>query len=117
MPMGRSIVDFAERKLRLAIEVDGSPPGAVAGLARDTERDAFLRSSGFQVLGFWDVDIDTNVSGVIDSILLRLRASSQLLNDASPLPCAQESKKEIQHQVGDVTSVFRHSPACRTCSD
>jgi very-short-patch-repair endonuclease len=73
VPLGRFIVDFAEKKLRLVIEVDGSQHGEAAGLARDLERDAFLGSNGFQVLRFWNVDIDTNMSGVIDTILLAAR--------------------------------------------
>ncbi len=73
VPMGRFIVDFVEKRRRLAIEVDGSQHGEVAGLARDAERDAFLRCSGFQVLRFWNVEIDTNMSGVIDTILLAAR--------------------------------------------
>ena len=70
VPIGRHIVDFAEKNLRLAIEVDGSQHAESLGIAKDIERDTFLRKQGYQVLRFWNFEIDTNMSGVIDTILL-----------------------------------------------
>jgi very-short-patch-repair endonuclease len=69
VPMGPYIVDFAEKKLRLAIEVDGSQHGDPKGLVKDLERDTYLRSKGYQVLRFWNYDVDTNMGGVIDAIM------------------------------------------------
>ena len=73
VPIGRYIVDFAEKNLRLVIEVDGSQHAEPLGLAKDNERDAFLRDRGYQVLRFWNFEIDTNMSGVIDTILLTVQ--------------------------------------------
>jgi len=70
VPMGSYIVDFAEKKSRLVIELDGAQHAEPLGLVRDAERDAFLRSKGYQVLRFWNDEIATNMSGVIDTILL-----------------------------------------------
>ena len=72
VPVGPHIVDFAEKRLRLVIEVDGSQHAAPPGQKRDEKRDKFLASEGYRVLRFWNRDIDTNMSGVIDTILLTL---------------------------------------------
>jgi very-short-patch-repair endonuclease len=39
----------------------------------DQLRDAFLQSQGFQVLRFWNSDIDANLEGVMESILGTLK--------------------------------------------
>ena len=72
VPIGNFIVDFAEKRLRLVIEVDGSQHADPPGQKRDEKRDEFLASEGYRVLRFWNHDIDTNMSGVIDTILLAL---------------------------------------------
>ena len=34
----------------------------------DSKRDTFLRSQGFNVLRFWNSDVDRNLGGVIERI-------------------------------------------------
>jgi very-short-patch-repair endonuclease len=75
VPIGPYIVDFAEKTKRVAIEVDGSQHNQPEGLARDAKRDLYLRNNRYNVLRFWNADIDTNMSGVIDTILLALQSS------------------------------------------
>jgi very-short-patch-repair endonuclease len=72
-PIGRCIVDFASFRSRLVIEADGGAHGVPEGARSDQVRDAFLQSQGFRVLRFWNSDIDSNLAGVIDSILSVLR--------------------------------------------
>lgn len=55
-----------------APEVDGSQHNEPEGLAKDARRDLYLRNNRYNVLRFWNVDIDTNLGGVIDTILLAL---------------------------------------------
>ena len=68
-PIGNCIVDFAEKMHRLVIEVDGSQHGEAEGIAKDKVRDAFLASLGYRVLRFWNIDVDRNMDGVIDTII------------------------------------------------
>ena len=69
VPIGPYIVDFAERKHRLVIEVDGSQHGFETNLLADQKRDADLTYRNFRVLRFWNCDVDQAMDGVIDKIL------------------------------------------------
>ena len=71
-PIGRYIVDFASFGARLVIEVDGGQHGMEAGVRSDRERDTFLRARGFSILRFWNSDVDRNLNGVMESILIAL---------------------------------------------
>lgn len=73
VPIGPYIVDFAEKTKKLAIEVDGSQHNEPAALAKDAKRDLYLQNNGYNVLRFWNVDVDQNTRGVIDTILLALQ--------------------------------------------
>ncbi len=72
VPIGPYIVDFAEKTKRLVIEIDGSQHNEPEGLAKDARRDLYLKNNGYNVLRFWNVDVDTNMRGVIDTVLLAL---------------------------------------------
>lgn len=69
VPIGHCIVYFAEKMYRLVIEVDGSQHGEPEGIAKDKVRDAFLASLGYRVLRFWNIDVDRNMEGVIETII------------------------------------------------
>ncbi|TWT68204.1 endonuclease domain-containing protein [Crateriforma conspicua] len=49
-PIGAYTVDFVCLELRLVVEVDGKDHFTPQGRDRDAQRDAFLRSEGFEVL-------------------------------------------------------------------
>ncbi len=68
MPIGRYITDFAAPDHRLIVELDGSQHGD-RRLAHDGVRDAFLKSSGWTVLRFWNADVMTDLDGVCRRIL------------------------------------------------
>ena len=72
-PVGRYIVDFVSFRSQLVIEADGGHHGMPDGARSDQTRDAFLQSQGFRVLRFWNSDIDTNLAGVMESILSALK--------------------------------------------
>jgi very-short-patch-repair endonuclease len=74
VPIDRFIVDFACFGSRLVIEVDGGQHGKETSLARDQQRDAHLISNGFNVLRFWNSDVDQNLEGVLETIVRVLRA-------------------------------------------
>jgi very-short-patch-repair endonuclease len=71
-PRDDFIVDFACLKYRLIIEIDGGQHNRDARARRDAARDCHLASRGFNVLRFWNNDIDHNLEGVlalIDDVL------------------------------------------------
>jgi very-short-patch-repair endonuclease len=72
-PVDQFIVDFACFDSRLVIEVDGGQHANESMLARDKKRDAHLISSGFNVIRFWNSDIDQNLEGVLETIEHLLR--------------------------------------------
>jgi very-short-patch-repair endonuclease len=72
-PIGRYIVDFVSFSSRLVIEADGGQHGMPDGVASDQARDDFLRSQGFQVLRFWNSEIDANLEGVMETIFSGLK--------------------------------------------
>ncbi len=90
-PVDGYILDFAEFRHRLVIEVDGSQHGFAKEQARDALRDRHFEAAGFRVLRFWNVDVDTAMDGVVMRILEALRlpppAASQL-----PSPLKGEGK-------------------------
>jgi very-short-patch-repair endonuclease len=73
VPLDGYILDFAEFTQRLIIEVDGSQHSEPSGERRDKIRDAHFEAAGFQVLRFWNIDVNTEMDGVIDKILSALK--------------------------------------------
>lgn len=65
-PIGCYIVDFICIERRLVVEVDGSQH--LAQLEADEDRTMFLQSKQLSVLRFTNVDVLTNLEGVIYSI-------------------------------------------------
>ncbi|MEW8506925.1 MAG: DUF559 domain-containing protein [Candidatus Thiodiazotropha sp.] len=68
-PIGPYIVDFVHLGARLIIDCDG---GQHNESTTDTQRDAWLRDQGFQILRFWNHDILTNTESVLIQILTTL---------------------------------------------
>ncbi len=70
-PIGRYIVDFVCFDARLIVELDGGQH-AEARQAYDVDRTAWLESEGFRVLRFWNNDVLTNTSGVLEEVVRAL---------------------------------------------
>ncbi|MGJ3264187.1 MAG: endonuclease domain-containing protein [Salinarimonas sp.] len=71
-PIGPDIVDFACLKARLVVEVDGGQHGFDENAARDHDRDRHLERLGFEVLRFWNHQVDLELDVVMDTILAHL---------------------------------------------
>jgi len=71
-PIGNFIVDFACTEYGLVIEVDG---GQHADDPVDPRRTAWLQNQGWKVVRFWNNDILTNTTGVIERILEALQTA------------------------------------------
>jgi very-short-patch-repair endonuclease len=78
------IVDFAEFGERLIIEVDGSQHGFAKGEASERIRDKHFAEAGFQVVRFWNSEVDQNMDGVINAVLAPLPPSGSLRSPPSP---------------------------------
>jgi very-short-patch-repair endonuclease len=66
-PIGSYIVDFICPEARLVIEIDGGQHALIEA-NRDATRDAWLRTQGFMVLRFWNNEVLTNLTGVLERI-------------------------------------------------
>ena len=83
-PADGYILDFVEFTQLLIIEVDGSQHGEAIGERKDKIRDTHFVSAGFQVLRFWNIDVNTEMDGVIHKILSALREPPPALRATSP---------------------------------
>ena len=72
VPVAGYYLDFACLKHSLAIEVDGSQHGMSSGIVHDQTRDDRLADLGFKTLRFWNFEIDRNISGVVERILIEI---------------------------------------------
>ena len=66
--VGNYILDFYAPSIKLAIEIDGGQHYEDKAVAYDQARTQYLHSVGIRVLRFTNVDIDTNLNGVILTI-------------------------------------------------
>jgi BirA family biotin operon repressor/biotin-[acetyl-CoA-carboxylase] ligase len=63
--IGDFVVDFACRRLRLAIELDG---GQHAESSTDGPRTEVIEAHGYRVMRFWNHDVLANTDGVLQVI-------------------------------------------------
>ncbi len=66
--IGNYIVDFYCPKKKLVVEIDGGQHYENHEIKRDQERDQYMQTLGFTVLRFSDIDVLTNIDGVIKRI-------------------------------------------------
>jgi len=71
--IGPYIADFCCIKKKLVIELDGGQHLEQAEY--DSDRTAFLERQGYRVLRFWNNEVQTDMNGVIRSILFALEES------------------------------------------
>lgn len=67
-PIGPHIADFACRKARLAIELDGSQHNDVI----DAPRTQVVEAFGYWIIRFWNIDVLQNTEGVLEAIYQEL---------------------------------------------
>ena len=70
-PIGNYIVDFICIKRKIVIELDGS--GHLQSKSYDAQRDNFLRGSGYQIIRFWNNELESNLEGVSNKIYEMLK--------------------------------------------
>lgn len=67
-PVGPYVLDFACEELKLAIELDGGQHNQPAQQKHDAARSALLQQAGWQVLRFWNNEVNENMDGVLQTI-------------------------------------------------
>jgi very-short-patch-repair endonuclease len=67
------VLDFYCPSLRLAIELDGAQHNEEKHKDRDRRRDAWFTGRDVTTLRFWNSDVITNLSGVLEVIAPLLR--------------------------------------------
>ena len=65
-PIGNYVCDFVCLSESVVVELDGSQHVEQADY--DAQRDAFLKSSGFRVLRFWNGDVVERLETVLETI-------------------------------------------------
>ncbi len=68
-PIGNVIVDFACRRLKLAIELDG---GQHADSPTDEARTRMIEAHGYHVVRYWNNDVLANTDGVLTALMIEL---------------------------------------------
>jgi very-short-patch-repair endonuclease len=69
-PIGPYVVDFVCLDARLIVELDG---GQHADSIKDEDRTAWLQGEGFDVIRFWNNEVQENLGGVLWSVAEALK--------------------------------------------
>jgi len=69
-PLGPYIVDFVCLEKNIIIEIDGGQH--VLDVDKDSSRDEWLKSEGFEVLRYWNNEVLKETSNVLDDIQRRM---------------------------------------------
>ena len=73
-PVGPFIADFACTRAKLIVEIDGATHSSEQERAYDAERTQYLEARGWSVLRVRNSDVYDNLTGVMNTILMRLGA-------------------------------------------
>ena len=72
VPIPPYVADFACLSHGLVVEVDGATHGDAVEVSYDERRTQYLQSKGFAVHRVQNIDVLTNMTGVLDGILIFL---------------------------------------------
>jgi very-short-patch-repair endonuclease len=89
-PLGRYILDFVSHERKIVLEIDGGQHLHGQQLERDIDRDTWLRSQGYQVFRYSNLDVLKNFNGVLESLAASLCAGTTL---PDPPPQGGRGKK------------------------
>jgi very-short-patch-repair endonuclease len=81
-PAGNFILDFYAPSLGLVVELDGGQHSDSQHIRSDDARTRWLAERGVTVLRFWNSDVSTNLSGVLEVIAAKVAE----LKDAGAAP-------------------------------
>jgi very-short-patch-repair endonuclease len=84
-PIGKYIVDFYCKTLRLAIEIDGRSHDFKE--TQDIRRQGELEQMGVGFLRFWDSEVKTDMQSVLDRIEVGIRRREEKLKNPPRPAC------------------------------
>jgi very-short-patch-repair endonuclease len=93
--VGPFIVDFASRKAKLVIELDGGQHDWQQ--ASDAQRTQRIEAVGYRVLRFWNHDVLGNLEGVLNEIQRALPPTPDPRERASLISTPQGGGELCQH--------------------
>ena len=76
-PIGPYIVDFFCPARRLIIELDGGHHNEDVNAQRDRDRQRWLESEGYRVVRFWNSEITSDLTAVLERIYVELYGSRE----------------------------------------
>jgi very-short-patch-repair endonuclease len=76
-PIGRYVVDFFCPAKRLIIEVDGGHHNDDDDARRDRDRQHWLEKAGYRVVRFWNSEITTDLTAVLERVYVELYGSRE----------------------------------------
>jgi very-short-patch-repair endonuclease len=82
--LGGFIADFFCAEAKLVVEIDGDSHADQVHC--DERRTAWLASQGFRVVRFSNIDVMSNIDGVLQQLLAYLPSPSPPAAPAGPLP-------------------------------
>ena len=94
-PLGLYVVDFVCYEAKLIVELDGGQHADQK--EADEERTRWLASQGFRVLRFWNNDVLTNISGVMQVIEKNLLPLSPP-SSPSPQPSPARGEGDLKER-------------------
>jgi very-short-patch-repair endonuclease len=100
-PAGPYIADFLCAALSLVVEVDGDSHADPKQIQKDAERTAYLREHGLHVVRFTNVEVMTNLDGVL--VELRRCMAGRASREFGPSP--PPSPRGTGKREGGVSSI------------
>jgi very-short-patch-repair endonuclease len=84
VPLGKYFADFACKRAKLIVELDGAQHGTAEAMLDDDVRTKFLSTLGYRVLRFANDDVFDDRDGVIEAILRALTPTRPASQDDLP---------------------------------
>lgn len=92
--LGNYIADFYCANKRLIIELDGGHHNQEQFKAIDASKEQYLRGQGYEVLRFWNNELDVNFSGVLERIRVAVLFNTPLPQGTAASPLDRRDNKE-----------------------
>jgi very-short-patch-repair endonuclease len=95
--VGSYVLDFHCPTLRLAIEIDGGQHNTASGQAADAARSRWLGTKGIAVQRYWNNDVLTNLSGVLEDLarLVEQRRREVVRDCSSDLTPPRHARSQV----------------------
>jgi very-short-patch-repair endonuclease len=93
LPVGSYFLDFACRRQKLAIELDGGQHAEQVD--HDRARTAWLEANDWRVLRIWNADILADPARAAEAVLAVLRGAASLADVQAPHPAIHEPSRAV----------------------